>query len=177
MDTIDPEEFQNDPLNLASLPNFEEVGLTGVSPKYLIKRILAIALSAFLMLGILLGIQFFIPEVLEGYGVWIFSAIIALTLWRCIFAALWQKRCGYALRERDVIFRRGVLVEKTTIVSFNRVQHVSTSRDALDKLLGLSRLQIFTAGGSGSDISVPGLQPEMAEKLKEAVSFRISGYA
>lgn len=84
------------------------------------------------------------------------------------------KRNGYAIRERDIIFKRGFIYKKTTIVPFNRVQHVSIERDFPDKILGISTLRLFTAGGSGSDISIPGLIPQIANNMKEEISKRIS---
>jgi membrane protein YdbS with pleckstrin-like domain len=85
-----------------------------------------------------------------------------------------QKSLGFAIRERDMIYKRGYIFNKTTVIPFNRVQHASISRDIWDKLLGISSLKIFTAGGSGSDIGIPGLQPELALKLKEAIAVKIS---
>ena len=81
---------------------------------------------------------------------------------------------GYALREKDIVYKRGFIFNKTTIVPFNRVQHVSISRGVWDKILGISNLNIFTAGGSGSDITIPGLDPKMALQLKEALAVKIS---
>ena len=60
------------------------------------------------------------------------------------------------------------------MVSFNRIQHVSINRSVLDKWLALSTLKIFTAGGSGSDVKIPGLDPKIAEKLKEALAGKIA---
>ena len=90
---------------------------------------------------------------------------------------MYVKRCGYALREQDIIFKRGFLFERTTIVPFNRIQHVSVERSFLDKVLNISTLKVFTAGGSGSDISIPGIIPETATSLKEEVSVRIYNHA
>ncbi len=80
-----------------------------------------------------------------------------------------QEVYGYALRERDIVFRRGFLFEKTTIIPFSRIQHVSISQGILDKSLKIATLQIYTAGGSGSDINIPGLEPQRATAVKEAI--------
>ncbi len=87
-----------------------------------------------------------------------------------------MKRNGYALREKDIIFRRGFLFQKTTVVPFNRIQHVSVERGVIDKTLKLATLRIFTAGGSGSDLDIPALLPETAFSLKEELSNRMSGH-
>ena len=87
---------------------------------------------------------------------------------------MFQKNMGYALREHDIAFKRGFLFEKITIIPFNRIQHISTSESMLDKFFKISNLNIFTAGGSGSDIDIPGLSPELAAKLKNKVANHLS---
>ena len=87
-----------------------------------------------------------------------------------------MKRNGYALRQKDIIYRRGFLFEKTTVVPFNRIQHVSVEKSVIDKALKLATLKIFTAGGSGSDVSIPGLLPDTAFALKEELSARMSSH-
>ncbi|HSI70564.1 MAG TPA: PH domain-containing protein, partial [Gillisia sp.] len=57
---------------------------------------------------------------------------------------------------------------------FNRIQHVSISRDVFDKFLNIASIQVFTAGGSGSELSIPGLEPNRARELKEALAVKIT---
>ena len=75
-------------------------------------------------------------------------------------------RRGYAVRDKDIVFKSGVFWRSITAVPFNRVQHVETSNTPLDRKFGLANLQIFTAGGSGGDLSVSGLGADTAEQLR-----------
>lgn len=90
---------------------------------------------------------------------------------------MYVRRSGYALREQDIIYKRGFLFERITIVPFNRIQHVSVERSFLDKILNISSVKVFTAGGSGSDISIPGIYPDTATSVKEEISARIYNHA
>lgn len=85
-----------------------------------------------------------------------------------------QQTYAYALREKDILYRRGFILNKITVVPFNRIQHVTINRDIWDKRLNLSTLNIFTAGGSGSDIRIPGLEPELAMDLKDSLAKKIA---
>lgn len=166
------ENFSNEPIDINSLPKFEEVEYKGISKKYLIKSNLQTAL-------------FFIVIVI-GWGVlWYYGAGWQNLLIASIFILLFfgfrfwnnfkmQGKYGYALREKDLLYRRGFLVNSVTIIPFNRIQHVSVSRDFIDKMLDISSLQIFTAGGGGSDVNIPGLKPELAANLKEALSTKLT---
>lgn len=174
MDPINPEGFENHQISLSSLPRVETVEYVGLSPKQLIKSNISTSISLLIFLGIAGGIYYFFREVYNGYFPMVMALLVLIFLWSYISNWQWQKRSGYAVRERDIIFKRGFLFEKITVVPFNRIQHVSTQRGMLDKFLGLSSAQIFTAGGSGSDISIPGLTPDLAATLKEALSARIT---
>lgn len=100
---------------------------------------------------------------------YIAAAVLLFFGFQCFLIFKKQACYGYALRERDIAFKRGYIFRKTTVIPFNRIQHVSTAQGVLDKLLHIVTLQIFTAGGSGSDINIPGLQPERAAAIKEAL--------
>lgn len=173
MDATRKDKFQNKQLNMNALPRSAQVEFYPLDPKYLIKLNIVTGTGALVALGVLLTAYF----ILEDYrDLFPFLAVLFLLLLFWFFYRNFelQKRNGYAVRERDIIYRRGFVYETTTIVPFNRVQHVSAGRDLLDKFLGITFLQIFSAGGSGSDISIPGLPPTTAEELKEEISQRIS---
>lgn len=156
---------------MASLPQYEEVEFNPVSGKYLLKTNVQTGISLFFVL-IAFGAMFFFD--VDRWTLIVASVVIPLFFaFRFWNNYMLQKKYGYALREKDILYRRGFFVTAVTIVPFNRIQHVSISRDVWDKFLGISSLQIFTAGGSGSDISIPGLTPELSQRLKEALAGKI----
>jgi hypothetical protein len=79
---------------------------------------------------------------------------------------------GYALRENDVLYKSGWLWKRKVAVPYNRIQHVEIRRGPMEELLRLRKLEIYTAGGSSSDLSIPGLDPEQAEKLRSFISLK-----
>jgi len=72
----------------------------------------------------------------------------------------------YLLRELDVHVQRGLWWRKTTSVGINRVQHLELTQGPLERMLGLSRLILYTAGGIQSDLVIPGLATKTAAQLK-----------
>lgn len=176
MDPVTKGGFSNLELDVASLPQYEQVELHSLSKKYLLKLYINTSISLIIFMGALFVASVF----LVGFQLifWlIFGFFVLLFSWSYYNNYQLAKRNGYSLRERDVIYRRGFIFEKVTVVPFNRIQHVSVERNFLDKLLNLSTLKIFTAGGSGSDVNIPGLQPETATSLKEEISERIASHA
>lgn len=166
------ENFTNKSIDITSLPQFEEVAFQSISKSYLIKSNLQnLVFLCVAMIGWAVLIYFDINQIqliilligivlYFGFKFWNISRL--------------QKNYGFALREKDILYRRGYLVNKTTVVPFNRIQHASISRDVLDKMLKISTLNIFTAGGSGSDIRIPGLAPDLALRLKEALAVKLT---
>jgi membrane protein YdbS with pleckstrin-like domain len=165
------EEFSNKQVSINSLPDYRAVEFQPISIKKRTKIFIQISIAMFVFL-IGWGVFFyFTPSHWAVYlplgGILLFFGLGYLN------AHLQQPKYGYALREKDILYRRGFIVTKTTVIPFNRIQHVSISRGILDKSLGISTLKIFTAGGQGSDVNIPGLLPDLAKKLKEALAAKI----
>ena len=163
--------FTNPQVPLDSLPRYQELDFTQISSKYRTHELLRWGISLLILVALwvvalIMDTDF---EILMG------SALIAFLYLGFRFFLIWKKqeRYGFALRERDIAFICGYLVNRVTVIPFERIQHVSTSQGVLEKLLKISTLHLFTAGGSGSDINIPGLEPELAKKIKEALVLKV----
>ena len=169
------EDFTNDTINISALPKFEETQLQSLQKKYFFVMLLQSGLFYILLLGVLLVIYFINSEgsFLQGkllyfLGVWSFLVLFGFLYLRISFT-----KKGFALREHDVIFKSGVVSETTVIVTNNRVQHVALHQGLLSRYFGLASIELFTAGGSSSDLKINGLLLEDAKKIKECVSEKI----
>ncbi|HLS29702.1 MAG TPA: PH domain-containing protein [Flavobacteriaceae bacterium] len=166
------EVFRNPEINIEELPDFETVTLHPVSVKLRTKSLVQTSLL-FLIIFTAGGIFLFLngPDILVYI---ILSALFIFFSLRFADIILKQKYYGYALREKDIIFRQGYITTQTTVVPFNRIQHSAINRSLFDKVFGIASLEIYTAGGSGSDVNIPGLSPERAGELNSVVSEKIS---
>ena len=157
--------FENPEIALDDLPAAQDLSWQAMHPRYArrmqVERlfVVLIALTATIVLGFIAG-----PAFDPSVPLWALVIVFAIPYlgWPLISVP----RRGYALRERDIVFRSGVLWRSVTAVPFNRVQHVETSNTPLDRKFGLANLQIFTAGGSGGDLSISGLGVDRAEQLR-----------
>lgn len=173
MDSIN--NFSNLQVDVSSLPKYEEVELLRLSPKYLLKMHFSTSISLLFFMGGALVAYYFLQD-FRDYLLFLILFFFLIFGWSYFSNFQLMKRNGYALRQKDIIYRRGFLFEKTTVVPFNRIQHVSVEKSVIDKALKLATLKIFTAGGSGSDVSIPGLLPNTAFALKEELSARMSSH-
>ncbi len=158
--------FKNDQIVLENLPSYESLAFEPVSIKQRIKALISLSISLIVVL-IGLSVWFFYDS--RDLVLYITAAVLLFFGFQYFLVVKKQMCYGYALRERDIVFKRGYIFRKTTVIPFNRIQHVSTAQGVLDKLFKISTLQIFTAGGSGSDINIPGLEPQLAAVIKEAI--------
>ncbi|HXG81541.1 MAG TPA: PH domain-containing protein, partial [Sphingomicrobium sp.] len=60
-----------------------------------------------------------------------------------------------------------------TVVPFVRVQHIDVTRGPLDKMFGTATLVVHTAGTHNSIVTLPGLSPERAAEIREAIRSEI----
>ncbi len=84
---------------------------------------------------------------------------------------------GYALREHDITYQKGYFLYSLATIPFNRVQHSEISRGPIARLFRLTTLRIYTAGGATSDLSIGGLEPEEATRLRDHIAKSTSGHA
>lgn len=84
-----------------------------------------------------------------------------------VLARARYRRWGYEIREDSLYLERGVFTEVRTIVPLVRIQHVDSRRNPIERLTGLARTVVYTAGSRGADVQIPGLTVTGAEELQE----------
>ncbi|MGI9205803.1 MAG: PH domain-containing protein [Woeseiaceae bacterium] len=170
--------FENPEIPLDELPQIDTVTWLHMDEKYA-RRKLADAAITFLILlvGItvlrtIFGIAFADdgPDVNLGW-MWLIPFVIGAPLFIWPFISVPKK--GYAVREKDIIYKSGVFWRTVTAIPFNRIQHVEKSSTPLDRKFQLASLQLFTAGGSGGDLKIHGLSAKTAEKLRKFILGKI----
>ena len=166
------ENYINEPIDTANLPRFEDVQLTPLHSSY-IKIIWLNIVLVFAAIALAAGVAFYNIEELQDN--WLIIAIlygIALVATITLAVISFRNR-GYAFRTHDAIYRKGAIALTTTIIPYNRVQHVALHEGFVSRKLGLAKVEIFTAGGDKSDIQIPGIKKEQAEKIKQLLMGKI----
>lgn len=166
--------FTNTSIDVSQLPQVETIDYQQLAPAWLKSSYIGTAIFfVFLLIPTLILPIFQGDEhpVLYGIPVFWFSWLL-LSLW---LTKKDYKIRGYGLREKDIIYRKGVLFKSTTVVPFNRVQHVEIKQGPIARYFGLHTLAIYTAGGESSDLSIPGLSGDTAQQMKEYIVQKTTG--
>lgn len=166
------ENFSNETIDITQLPKFEEVPFLSLQKSYW-KVILINLFIVFLLLTIGLGFALLKIEELVEYQLGISIAFGLLILIFVFFSHLSFKKKGFAFREHDVLFRYGIIATNTIVIPYNRIQHVALHEGMVSRYFGLAKIEIFTAGGSSSDIEIPGIEKEQAENIKQLLMGKI----
>ena len=83
------------------------------------------------------------------------------------------RRLGYAIDGRLLRTVRGWLFHIDTVVPFVRVQHIDVTRGPFDKMFGTATLVVHTAGTHNSIVTLPGLSPQRAADIRDAIRAEI----
>lgn len=168
-------EFTNNSIDLNQLPKFEEVQLKGLNPKYITVLLFNFSLLLILVIGGFSTLFYFNQDAFSNI-IWM-AIVVGLVLFLAglvVFSKFSFQKKGYAFREHDAIYKSGLISETTTIIPFNRVQHVALHQGFISRKLGLASIELFTAGGSSSDLEIPGLLLADAQIIKNLVSQKIN---
>ena len=115
-------------------------------------------------------------EAIEGVLLFGFGILLALIVWSWIWAKLTYRYYRYELREDGFRKEHGVIWKKYVTIPYDRIQNIDIHRGIFARLLGLSDLQIQTAGasvmghgvrGAYAEGRLPGLSREVAEQVRD----------
>lgn len=149
-----------------------------VDRNYIRQLRVEISLQLVLIIGLALFYTYFAPVDWRWIGI---SLAVVVTLIWLLMVLLWAPRryqlTGYDARELDVHYRTGALWRRQVAVPVSRIQHVEIAQGMIARTLGLSQLVIYTAGGSGSDLAIPGLPLALAERLRDQLLDQVAARA
>jgi membrane protein YdbS with pleckstrin-like domain len=166
------DNFTNEIIDTAGLPKFEEVQFSVLHPSYW-KVTLINIFFFFLILAIGIGLLIFF-----NLGLLAFLVEISIVFFIMLFTVVLLSRIGFlkkgfAFRTHDVLYRYGIIATNTIVIPYNRVQHVALHEGLISRFFGLAKIEVFTAGGSSSDIQIPGIEIEQAENIKQLLMGKI----
>ena len=163
--------FENAEIAAGELPQADAVTWLAMDEKFLRRLMtqsaiaLAIMMVGISVLRIIFNIAFADEGVTVNFGyLWLLLPVIAVPMFA--WPAISVPRIGYAIRDKDILYKSGVFWQTVTVIPFNRIQHVEKSSTPLDRRFAIATLQIFTAGGSGGDLKIHGLSATTAENLR-----------
>jgi len=167
--------FNNPQIEIEGLPEAESLNFQSLEPSY--KKVLLIINIIFW--GIVIAVisigMFTNQEDMPSLALIIVPTILfILILFSFLSIIFGFKNKLFAVRHQDLNYKKGWLWKSRMVVPFKRIQHSEVTQGPIDRIFKLAKLRVFTAGGSGSDLTIPGLKLEEANKLKTLITSRIT---
>ena len=113
-----------------------------------------------------------------GVGLWLMTdlerwlvvaiaaAILAVMVLTALLAFLRVRTIGFAMRDDDLLVRRGMLYRRFVSVPYGRMQVVDVTQGPVERMLDLKTLKFVTAAAT-SAVTIPGLPGTDAEQLRD----------
>lgn len=172
--------FENLQVESGDVPRAADVEWELLDPRFRTRQLVATLVVLAIIAAFLAALHTILFFAFRSEGIdmplawiWVLLIVIAAPMLRWPFISV--PRMGYAVRQHDVLFRTGVVWRRVSVIPCNRIQHVETDTSPLDRRFGLANLKLFTAGGAGGDLRIPGLPAATAESLRQLMLERIGG--
>ncbi len=164
--------LQNLEIEPSDLPQIEEVKFNRLEKDYLWMRLLGWGIFFLLAAGVLTFVM-----ISTEAKIWmLFTPWLVLLTLILILEIRGFGIKGYALREKDITYKSGLIFFHMASIPFNRIQHCEVTQGPLARLFDLASVKVYTAGGSSSDLSISGLTKERAQKLRDFITKLSSEY-
>ncbi|HEX8333749.1 MAG TPA: PH domain-containing protein [Segetibacter sp.] len=168
--------FSNKDVLPGELPTIELVDFNPLEKDYLKVSRIAFLISGSIVLIIGIAAFYFIKAIQLPIAIYTSAGVfIGLSFIGWLSNNIGFKHSGYALRERDILFRRGWFIRKTRAVPLKRIQHVSVQSGPIERRFGLSSISIYTAGSEEADFTINGITEQRAQQIKEWISTQLNG--
>jgi membrane protein YdbS with pleckstrin-like domain len=139
-----------------------------VSPRLVtLRRLLLLVggVPACIAAGVLLGFV----SVWLGVAVGLVGLVGVVWAWVVVGRAV--RSWGYSERVDDLLVTRGILNRQLVVVPYGRMQYVDVTAGPLDRMLGLSTVQLHTAAAPTA-ARIPGLGRAAAARLRDRLAAR-----
>lgn len=117
---------------------------------------------------------------IDEFKPWIFYTSLGLLIFCFLFILLLVhigfKHKGFAIGEKDIHYKTGYLTRSIKSIPMNRIQHQKIQQGVFEKYWQLAKLEIYTAGDSSGDLTIPGIPFSKAVNIQALITEKIKEY-
>lgn len=99
----------------------------------------------------------------------VLGGIGAAALWNVVSASLRFRRFRFEVTGGLLRVQHGIIIRKEKIIPIDRMQHLDVDHGPIERIFGLARLSVFTAGGRAATFQLPGLSRARADSLRAQI--------
>ena len=117
-------------------------------------------------IGSLAGAFFGGPEALRIVGLVVVAVFGLWGLWWILTTPRRTRALGYALESNHLMARRGIVFRSMSSMPYGRIQYVDVDSGPLERMCGVARLTVRTAGTTTGTMVLFGIPLNVAEELR-----------
>lgn len=147
-----------------------------LSDKAIVTNSLGTIVTALLGFGVIFFMLFVgqdsIVRGVDAPTTWTTLAAAVVLLGALGYAVLWVKLFRYEVADNEFKKEYGVISKSYTSIPYARIQNVNIKRSLLERMLGISTVEIQTAGNEmagRAEGRIPGIDKHVAEEVREAI--------
>lgn len=106
------------------------------------------------------------PEVLRIVGLVVVAVFGLWGLWWLLTTPRRTRALGYALESNHLMARRGIVFRSMSSMPYGRIQYVDVDSGPLERMCGVARLTVRTAGTTTGTMVLFGIPLNVAEELR-----------
>ena len=106
------------------------------------------------------------PEALRLIGLVVIVAFGLWGLWWILTTPRRTRALGYALESNHLMARRGIVFRSMSSMPYGRIQYVDVDSGPLERMCGVARLTVRTAGTTTGTMVLFGIPLNVAEELR-----------
>ena len=106
------------------------------------------------------------PEVLRIVGLAVAAVFGLWGLWWILTTPRRTRALGYALESNHLMARRGIVFRSMSSMPYGRIQYVDVDSGPLERMCGVARLTVRTAGTTTGTMVLFGIPLNVAEELR-----------
>jgi putative membrane protein len=128
--------------------------------------------SVLVVVALIIGLADAESAGIAEFSGWLILFGLAIIVLSIGYSVLWVKLFGYELKDNEVKVEKGVISKSYDSIPYSRIQNVGIERSLLQRILGISTVDIQTAGSSGyrnAEGKLPGVEKHVAEEVRESI--------
>jgi membrane protein YdbS with pleckstrin-like domain len=167
------DQFKNNAVH--QFPDISKVTFNKIHKDFLkVILITILTIVVVVFVGLLFLVKYKLNETIPEYTTYLYVGVSIVFLLIIIFSIISFTRRAYAIRDKDISYKSGILIKKITTVPFSRIQHVEIDEAPISRLFNLAAISVFTAGDSSDDLVIKGLKKEETYRIKEFITEKIN---
>ena len=163
-----PQPVSSQPVSAQAVPEPQWVpAASGYLTVRFVHTISALALP--ILAGVALycaGAFFGGPEALRIVGLVVVAVFGLWGLWWILTTPRRTRALGYALESNHLMARRGIVFRSMSSMPYGRIQYVDVDSGPLERMCGVARLTVRTAGTTTGTMVLFGIPLNVAEELR-----------